>query len=228
MSTLQKVQPTILAPITKEQKEEAHTVHAKILALMNEASAKEAELQTSYVQLGTLLFRVQAKQLWLVLGYSNWTEYFTVLQEKFDRSKGQLYAYIGVAKTLKPYVADKDLFDMGIGKASELRKTVELTGKAPSPEIIKKAINPATKIGQFRQDLYDENNVIDHNEKGSWVDFGGCYLSPGEKEEWIKSIEIAKSIDPVVSNSLPEHVQRKEAMLRLAREFIGTWGMGDQ
>jgi hypothetical protein len=228
MDKLQKQPYVVLDPISKEVKEEAHTVHAKVLALMGEAHAKEIELQTSYVQLGTLLFRIQAKQLWLALGYANWTEYFNFLQEKFDRSKGQLYAYIGVAKTLKPYVADKDLFEMGIGKASELRKTVELTGKAPSSDIIKKAVNPAVKITQFRQDLHDEANVTDHNEKGFWMDFGGCYMSPGEKEEWLKALEIAKGIDPVISNKLPDHIQRKEAMLRLAREFIGTWGMGDQ
>lgn len=223
MNTLQKKQPEVLTPISKEIKDEAKTIHNKILELMGETHSKEAELQTSYIQIGTLLFRVQAKSLWIPLGYKTWTDYFTELQEKFDRSRAQLYAYMGIAKTLKPYVSDKNLLDMGLDKASELRKVVQLTGNAPSSDIMEKAVNPAVKVKQFRQDLYDEQHVTDHSEKGIWVDFGGGYFTPDEKEEWIKAIDLAKHIDPVVPHTLPEHIQRKEAMLRLAREFIGTW-----
>jgi len=228
LNALQKKQPELLLPPSKIEKEEAHTTHAKILALMDETHAKEAELQSSYIKIGTLLFKMQAKCLWKAMNYNTWSDYFTAVQEKFDSGRSQLYAYIGIAKTLNPYVKESDLLQMGVSKAGELSKAVQLTGKAPSDEILQSAVNPAIKTKQFKQELFDEQHITDHTEKGFWMDFGGCYMSAGEKEEWIKAIDIAKGIDPVVSNKLPEHVQRKEAMLRLAREFIGTWEFNDQ
>jgi hypothetical protein len=226
LNKLQKNQPEVITPPSKADKELASATHQKIITLMNETHAKEAELQSSYVKLGSLIFTMKAKTLWLALNYNTWTDYFTALQEKYDSGKSQLYAYMNIAKTLQPIVGEKLLLDMGVSKAGELSKAVSTTGKAPSDEILKDAVNPKISTKQFRQKLFDEQHITDHNEKGVWFDFGGFYLNPDEKQEILKAITLAKHIDPAVSVSLPEHVQRKEAILRLAREFIGTWGHG--
>jgi hypothetical protein len=226
--SLQKKPPEILEPPTKAQKEEAHKIHQQILAIMNEAHAKEAELQSSYIKLGSLIFTMQAKSLWIPLNYSTWTEYFTFLQEKFDSSRSSLYAYMSIAKTLQPIVGEKKLLDMGVTKAGDLKKAVVASGKAPSPEILAQAVNPKISTKQFRQDLFEEMHVKDHNEKGTWFDMGGFYLTPDEKIELLETLDLAKNIDPPIPNSLPEHVQRKAAIMRLVHEFKSTWGNHDQ
>lgn len=193
------------------------------MALITTVRSAESELEHDYVSLGKHIYTMQAKTLWIALGYDGWKEYMEYLSDKFGKGRTQLYGYVGTVKSLTPYADDETLIDMGISKAKELKRAVDTTNQAPSEELLKKGRDPKVMVPEFRKMVQEEFQMIDHNEKGNWVDLGGIYLTPDEQEEWEKAIYLAKTIDPVVDHSLPKHVQFKEALLRLAQEFIGTY-----
>lgn len=224
MNELQKnLAPKVIPPPTKEDKSLAHEVHQKILATITKVRASESDLEHDYVSLGQLIYQMQTKTLWMTLGYASWKDYFDFLQTKFGKGRTQLYGYIGTVKALSPHIDSKTLAGMGISKASELKKAVLATGKAPSDELVELATTPIT-LSDFRQRVLEEFHIIDHTEKGTWHDFKGCYLTPEEKQTIDEAFDLAKNIDPVVSVTLPAHQQFKEALLRLCEEFIGTHG----
>lgn len=222
--SLQKTfDPELISPPSKEDKAAAHSTHAQILAIIGEVLSQEKELDTSYVKLGTKIHTMQAKKYWIILGYASWSEYFEFLQDKFGTGRTQLYAYLGIAKTLLPMVSEQTLTEMGVSKASELRKAVETTGQQPSEAILSMATNPKVGVPEFRAKLHQEQHIIDHNEKGTWFDFKGCYLTEDEKKEIFGAFDMARRVDPVIPKNWPSHQQFKEIMLRLAREFAGEW-----
>lgn len=215
--------PEVLAPPTKEEKAEAHATHQQILALITEARNQEQELDANYVKLGVKVSLMQSKKHWITLGYAAWTEYFDFLQSKFGAGRSQLYQYLGIAKTLLPTISESSLIAMGVSKASELKRAVQTTGQQPSQEIIDLGTNPKVGVHQFRAKLHQEQHITDHNEPGKWFDFKGCYLTDEEKKEIFQAFDYAKRVDPVIPTNWPDHVQFKEILLRLSREFTGAW-----
>jgi hypothetical protein len=223
LKTLQKVYEPKLAVPDKDDKELAQETHNQILKIMTDAKLAETELEHNYITLGKHIYQMQVKVLWLALGYSSWRDYFSFLQEKFGMGRTQLYSYVGTVKSLSPYVDDDTMIDMGVSKAKELKRAIDTTSKAPSEELLEKARDPKVFVQEFKQAINDEYHIKDHTEPGNWYDLRGVFFTPEEKEEWEKAIDLAKSIDPVVDYQLPEHVQLKEALLRIAQEFIGTY-----
>lgn len=215
--------PELLAPPTKEEKAEAHSTHQQILALISEARVQEQELDANYVKLGVKVNLMQSKKHWITLGYASWTEYFDFLQNKFGAGRTQLYQYLGIAKTLLPTISEQNLIAMGVSKASELKRAVQTTGQQPSQEIIDLAANPKVGVHQFRAKLHQEQHIIGDEPKGKWFDFKGCYLTDEERKEIFQAFDYAKKVDPVVPTNWPDHVQFKEVLLRLCREFTGAW-----
>lgn len=220
---LQKIyEPKTLPAPTKADKELAHELHAKILAIIDSSKVAEAELEHNYITLGKHIYRMQVKTLWIPLGYDSWRDYFAFLQDKFGMGRTQLYGYVGCVKTLSPYVDDDTLVDMGVSKAKELKRAVDTTSKAPSEELLEKARDPKVLVPEFRKMVQDEFHIIDHNEKGIWRDFGGCYLTEDEVKLVDKAFELARGIDPVISNSIAASSQFKEILVRLCEEFINS------
>lgn len=213
----------VLAPPTKEDKQEAHATHQQILALISEARVQEQELDSNYVKLGVKVNLMQSKKHWITLGYNSWVEYFDFLQGKFGAGRTQLYLYLGIAKTLLPTVPEEKLLAMGVSKAAELKRAVQTTGQQPSPEIIELGANPKVGVHQFRAKLHQEQHIVDHEEPGKWFDFKGCYLTDEEKKEIFQGFDYAKKVDPVIPTNWPDHKQFKEVLLRLCREFTGAW-----
>lgn len=218
--------PEIILP-SKDEKELAHKTHQQIVAMISETHDKEKQLNENYVTLGSLIYRMQAKNLWMILGYNKWSDYFQFLQDKYDSGRSQLYAYMNIAKKLLPIIPEKSLVKMGVDKAGLLRKALDTTGKAPSDNILKIALDPNITSKQFKADLFKEFKIIDSSEPGVWFDIGGFYVSPDEKQLIKDTIEKAKSIDPVISKSLPDHIQTKEAILRMCQECISSWSLNE-
>lgn len=201
----------------------AHETHQQIISIISKVKDAESELQHSYVKIGQLIYKMQIKTLWIPLGYNSWREYMELLSDKYGTGRTQLYGYKGAVETLSPYVDDETLTEMGISKAKELKRAVDTTSKAPSEELLQKARNPKILVPEFRKAVHEEYHIIDSNPKGNWYDLGGVYFTPEEEQEWEKVIDLAKSIDPVVSVTLPKHVQFKEALMRLAQEFLSSY-----
>lgn len=223
LNQLKTYEPKTLTPPTKEEKKLAKEIHGKIVDLISSVRDKEAELDRSYISLGKYVLQMQVDTLWLSLGYESWKSYFSFLQDLFGKGRTQLYSYVSTARVLLPSVDENDLMEMGVSKAQELKKAVELTGKSPSPEIIQKGIDPKVTKSDFRQAVLNDFHIVDHNEKGTWVDLGGCYMTPDEKEEFFRSVDLAKKTDPTVPHTLPAHVQFKEVLLRFAREYWSSY-----
>jgi len=215
--------PELVSPPTKEEKAEAHATHQQILALISEARVQEQQLDANYVKIGVKINTMQAKKYWIILGYASWTDYFDFLQSKFGAGRTQLYHYLGIAKTLLPTIPEQKLIAMGVSKASELKRAVQTTGQQPSDDIIELGTNPKVGVHQFRAKLHQEQHIVDDEPKGVWFDFKGCYLTEEEKKEILQAFDYAKKVDPVIPTTWAPHAQFKEIMLRLAREFTGTW-----
>lgn len=201
----------------------AHSTHQEILKLITKVRAAETELEHGYVKLGKHIFDMQAKTLWLILGYASWRDYFGFLQDKFETGRTQLYSYLGTVKSLAPYVDDDTMDEMGITKAKELKRAIDTTNKAPSDELLKKARDPKVTAPQFKKEVETEFHIKEHNEQGTWRDLGGAFFTDEEYAIWLKAINLAKCIDPVIPTSLPKHSQFKESLMRLSEEFIGTY-----
>src|SRR6185369_12256789 len=193
--------PELIAPPTKEEKAEAHATHQQILALISEAREQERVLDTNYVKLGVKVNSMQAKKYWIILGYASWTDYFDFLQNKFGAGRTQLYQYLGIAKTLLPAVPEQKLIEMGVSKASELKRAVQTTGQQPSAEIVDLATNPKVGVHQFRAKLHQEQHIIDTEEPGKWFDFKGCYLTDDERKEIFGAFDYARRVDPPIPTS---------------------------
>lgn len=217
------MKPEILPPVTQQDKTEAHKLHQQILALITETRSAESELEHNYVSLAKAIYKVQTKLLWQVLGYNSWKEYFSFLEEKFGKGRTQLYGYIGTVRALQEHVEDKDMVDMGISRASELKKAVQATGKSPSDDLIKHALDKKLTLPEFREKVHQDFGIVDHNEKGTWYDLGGLYLTTDERETFEKAIKFTKGVDPPIDHMLSKHQQFKEVLFRWLEEFMGTY-----
>ncbi len=210
----------VLPPLDKKGAEQ---LHEQILALINKTVKNESELDKGYIALARMVFIIQSKNYWTVLGYGSWRDYFNFLQEKFGKGRTSLYGYIGTVRALQEHVTDNDMLDMGVTRASELKKAVQLSGVSPSDDLIKHALNKKLTLPEFREKVYKEYNITDHNEKGEWYDLSGVYFTKDEREEFEKAVKITKQQDPPVSNTLPKHSQFKEVLQRWIAEFLGTY-----
>lgn len=223
MNQLKQYEPKIIEPPTPQEKNLAHETHQRILDTIKKVKVSEAALDKGYVSLGRDIYEMEKKLYWTILGYNNWREYYSFLEEIYGKGKSQLYAYKSTVKTLSEYVDDETMLKMGINKAGELRKAVAATDQAPSEEILEQARDPKVTAASFREAVHKSFHVIDHNEKGEWFDLKGCYLTPGEKEELLHGFDLAIKTDPPIPKALPAHVIMKEVLLKLVREFISEY-----
>ena len=86
------------------------------------------------------------------------------------------------------------------------------------------ATDPKKKVDELRGECALKLHNILPEEKGKWHDIGGSYFLEDEWREWTQAIEIAKSVDPAIPHDQPEWLQLKQALIRIAQEFSGTYG----
>jgi hypothetical protein len=229
LSSLQKkYEPQVIAPASPEQKKDAEQTHKQIVKLISDVKTVQEKLEHSFVTLGKLMFRVQAKVYWETLGYKSWKEYMDFLQNMFDKGRTQLYGYLSTVKTLSDHVDDETMDAMGISKSKELKRAVAATGKSPSEELLKQAVDPKLTVSDLREKIHKEFNIVDHVEPGVWFDINGFFLLEDEKEEMLNCFDIVKKLDPPISQTLPAHVQMKEVLMRLVQNFMADHaGLGE-
>ena len=127
-----------------------------------------------------------------------------------------------VARNLLASVSEKDLVEIGITKAGMLSKYVEQSGHTTIPADM--LVTAKTKSsGELDAAVNSKLHNKLPDEKGKWFSLGGFYADEDEKQEILDAIQLAKGIDPVIPNSIPEWQQLKEVYLRMAREFLGTY-----
>ena len=211
----------IATTFTPEQKKEAQELEGKIELITRKIVSEKESLDRNFVRLSQLINEVRQKKYWLLGSYKSFGDYLADCEKKFGVGHSQLYVGMKVARNLLPSVSEEDLVNIGITKAGMLSKYVEQSGQSVIPEDIME-----TARGKKSEELDALVNSRLHNvmpEKGKWLNLGGFFCDDSEKQEITDALELAKSIDPVVPNNVPQWQQLKESYLRLAREFLGTY-----
>lgn len=193
----------------------------EVETLVSNLAAAEGLLEAGYAKLAFLMNEVSANRYWTGT-YGSFGEFLNHLSEKFNLKKSQLYNYLSVARELGGIVTEDQLNTMGISKALALREAKLTSGTVPE-SVIEAALNPTTTIKDVKKMLYDEGHAP-KPEDSSWMslDFS-CYVSDSEREEINNACNAARHTDPPISPTLKDFMQRKQILLRFAREFLGAY-----
>lgn len=199
----------------------ATEVNTKIESLISNIHNGELALATGYVVLGAALLAVKENKYWVALGFSNFGEYIASIKDKIQVGRTQLYLYVATVEKLLPSISEKDLYEIGITKALELKRVVSQTGEQPPQELIDLALDPKTTQLMLKGEVYKHLNLTPED-KGLYFDFG-FYVTEEEKTEIERGLDVAARVDPPVGNDWQENARKKEIMFRLVREFLATW-----
>lgn len=218
------------------------TLKDQIDGLLEAISEDELRLATSYARLGRLLCEVGETEKWRDWGFESFGKYIQFIGNRIHRERSQIYAAITAAKNLLPLVSETDLETVGISKAIDLQKFVKQSGRNPALVMI--TLSPEERLAfKFGTDEISLLEFAKHPEvsgkrlhaavlealhekgevKGTWFDLGGFYATAEEKKEILNAMSVARSVEPVIPDTDPEHVQRKAIFLRFAQEFVGTY-----
>jgi hypothetical protein len=178
---------------------------------------------SGFARLGYLLNIVRQKKYWQDWGFPSFGAYIKDIETRIKKGRSQIYGAISAVDRLLPYADEGQIEKMGITKALELSKMVKLTGSAPSSDILKSAMDSEVDSGEFKAKLFQENNVLKAEDKGTYYDIGGFYATEDEVLELDKAFDLATQTDPPIPQETSEWQRRKEVYLRLSREFIGTY-----
>ncbi len=212
---------------TAKEKEEANQISAKIAQVAGAIKAQKEEIESNFVRLSQLIDEVRAKKYWLLGEYKTFGDYLADCEKKYGIKHSQLYVGMKVARNLLPSVTEKDLVGMGISKAGVLSKYVEQSGNSVIPnDILDIANDPKVRTEDLDAAVNGKLHNVLSTEKSKWYNPEGFYVTEEELKELQDAENLARSIDPVVSNSIPGWQQRKEIALRLAQEFIAAWSGG--
>ena len=220
-----EAQALLIESFTPEDKVEAKKVEEQIDTATSTIITATRTLASNYARLGSLLNQVRERKFWLLGSYKSFGEYIKFVEKKYDIGHSQLYLGISIAQNLSPLLSEETLCEIGITKAGVLSKYAEQSGVQTIPEdLMALATDPKKKVEELKGECALKLHNILPEEKGRWFDFGGAFLLEDEKATWLRAIELAKSVDPAIPHDQPEWLQLKEAVMRLAQEFIGEWG----
>src|SRR5208282_3852661 len=205
-----------------DEKWVAEHARLEIYGQLGEATKNEVVLEASWMRLGKLLAEFKAAEHWRLLGYETFPKFMLELRDKYNRGKTQLWNYLTVAEKLLPLYPAEKLEAMGISKAMEFARALGNSKTVLPQEIIDKATEQGTTIKKLRGLI----GVAQHGgvapEQSSWFDWGGSFLTAGEKEEIKEAIRVTIRLLGIAPH-VPEHIQRKEIFLAWAKEFYGTY-----
>jgi hypothetical protein len=193
--------------------------------LVEKLAAAESNLEHGYAKLGYLLTEVSDNGYWRGQ-YESFGKYIALLGEKFSKGRTQLYNYFSTVRELKDHVSESQLTEMGITKASELRRAVKNSGVGPSQEIISAAADPAVTVAEVRKLLFDAKQIpAEETEKSEWLDLEAAfYVTADEKLIIQEAIKLAERTDPIIQNNLKPSARIKEVILRFAIEYANSHG----
>lgn len=195
----------------------------KVNELAEKLGAAETILEGGYAELANALLTVRENRYWEGM-WKSWGEYFQSISEKHQLGRAQLYHKVATVKELQGVVDPKDLSAMGISKAAVLAQAHRENPSAGMPkELVARARDEKTTVKYLKKALAEATHAPEKT-TDEWIDLEMCfYVSPEEKVEILEALRAAFEVDPPISTTLKQHVQNKEAMLRLCREFLATY-----
>jgi hypothetical protein len=218
-------EPEVLPAIefTAIELQEATWTSDAVSKLLAQINSGETLLRTSLAQLGTVLLKVRTKKYWHAWGFPSFGAYIDSIKNQVGKGRTQLYQTIGVADKLLPFVTPDELANIGISKAILLKQSVEKTGKTPSDEILDQAQDPKVDAAELKALLFKNSNGSPENGQETYFDLGGFYTTKEEKEEILRTFDVATKTDPVISNEIPEWARRKEIIQRLCMNYLAEY-----
>ena len=193
----------------------------RVEKLAEKLGVAESTLEQGYAELAEAILDVQKNRYWEGSSKS-WGDYMKFITEKFNMGRAQLYHKVAVVKELQGVVESKDLSEMGISKASVLADAHRLNQELPE-SIIESAKDSKVTVKELKRSLAQVLHSSEYEDM-EWYDMNfAFYVTAEEKLELQDADKIARGIDPPVSNTLKDFMQRKEVALRYAREILGTY-----
>lgn len=183
----------------------------------------EVRLDHSYARLGAMLLEFRRDECWRPLGYESFGKFLQEIHTKFNRDTSTLHGYIGVAEKLLPFVDAATLDQIGISKALEIKRALSISGRALTPEVIEAARDSSQTVKQLRAMLHEAYSLPAdlRGEGATWFDFGGAWMTPSEKKEFLEAVTVMKRALGL-TKSTPEWLQRKEILCFAMREAFAT------
>jgi hypothetical protein len=173
------------------------------------------------MHVGKLLATCKAGEHWRAGGFGSLDEFMLDLRERYKRGRTQLWSYMTVAEKLLPILDATTLEEIGISKAMELKRGLKKAdGKSLPETIIEAARKQATTAKEVRALVAQAFN-LSPDDKGSWFDFDGCFMTPEERQEFKQAVKITMMLLEI-KKDVPEHIARKEIFMAWAREFKAT------
>ena len=213
----------------------AEKIKQEVDSLLTQISGHELRLASSYARLGGLLRAVKVNQFWISYGFERFSSYLESVRERINRQRSQVYAILSVAEALLPYMTERQLEEIGITRAHELRRLVKEGGTVQARILDPDSdLNPPTDVRLMDYAARENvtaiklraavNNILHVKEgpQGHWCDFGGAYLLPDEKKEIEAFWELGRRVLQIGAEE-SEYEAKKQVMLAAARECASSW-----
>jgi hypothetical protein len=199
----------------------AQTKLAEIDTLAAKLGAAETMLEAGYGQLAFLLKETRDNKYWIGV-YDSFGDFIAHLRDTHSLGKSQLYKYMFTASELGGIVTPEQLSAMGISKAVALSDIKAQDGTI-SDAALAAAADPKVTVKDLKRMLFESNNTLPP-EEGEWLDCGFEFYVTDEERKLLQDAAIAaRHTDPVISEQLTDFMQRKEIVMRWAREFLTTY-----
>ena len=206
---------------------EPSSVFEQIDSLIQKLLAAETKLDHGYAKLGLLLTEVSEKELWRG-AFPCFDDYLSSLCERFHRGRTQIYTYFSSVREMRPYLSEEQMNKIGISKLNELKKTTKKLGFPPANEVIETALDPEKTVSDVRKSVAQNHNLTPQEQNGTWLDLGGFFVTPEERTVITESFQAAWRTDPVISPTVKETIRTKEAILRLAMEYLSVHSAAEE
>jgi hypothetical protein len=194
---------------------------AEVDKLLDSAREGRESLNRTYVEIGAALCQVEKYKAWLLTDHS-FEAYIKRCEERFGKSRTQLFAYKSCAQNLLPYLSSEKLVEIGISKAQPLATFVKNSGKKPPAKLLAAAENPKVGVEEFRASIAE--TLHEKPESGKWYEFlSGFYVTPEEKAEFERAIQAAKAQIELPENC-SEWLERKLVAQAMTAECLSSWG----
>ena len=207
-------------------KSEATAQQQEIYDLLNQNTTREVQLEIGWLHLGRLLTEFKNKEHWRACldpagnEYHSFDDFMSELRDRWHRGRTQLWAYQSVAEKLLPLLSGEVLDEIGISKAQELKRIVNL-GLALDPILVEAARRPETTIKELRALIGQALNIPDERMPGAWFDLDGTFFTAEERQEFEDCWELTKRVLGLKKDQ-KECYHRHEILLAWIREFTGT------
>lgn len=175
-------------------------------------------LDNGFASLGYQLLEMVEMGYWKLF-FPNWAAYREQLAKDCGISEDRLQRYWLTVRDLLPYFTKDSIEKMGITKAMTMRSVVSKIGKPPA-DVISAALDPAKTLKDLKKTIAVVTKLPE-DEPGEYVDFEMEFVATPEEKATIEDgIQAALNEEPVVSEKIAKSMRLKEAMLRLAMNFL--------